>query len=521
MRRPIGRAAAVLALSLVAGCGSTVSQQTLEASGGAAGSGTDGLSVDSGLGTGTGGAAAPGAAAGGAPLSGGAGGASVSAPGAGTSSGGAGGSGSGSSLSSSRPSSDPIRPGAGPERGRGFTKDAVKVGFSTAEDANALAKSFGIEGLDTGDIRRMIDATVADVNRRGGLGGRKVVPVIHDFNTAELLNNPAAAMQAACATWTQDDQVYVVVNPPLVDGNLLQCLKKESTPLVTANLDYPRTYSATYREYPDFFHVDAMLGERYDAIAIGRLVQRGFFSKWDTVNGRPGQLPVKIGMIVTGDASGRAYTASMQRQLGKAGLRADVVVSCPTELSAGLSCRQSAGLRFKSEGVTHVFGGSVPFMQQSEQQQYRPRYFLEYQPNTFAQNVPASQLNGAMSEAYMPMLDAGESQDPGPPTAASGYCVNVMRKADYPPNSRSVTWYMQIACDGLFFVKAALDAQGALTDDGLRPGFERLGGSVPAAMTWVTRFGPGEHAGVRGLRDLSFESKCSCFVYASRTTHTG
>ena len=513
--RPVRRATAALALAMLVGCGTTVPQGGAVAGPGAALSqGGDGLGPVAGSGSDP---LAPSYGDSGAPLGGGV----AAGPG------GAGAAprpGAGAPDAPTGPAVAPApgSPGvAAAADGRGFTKSTVKIGFSTAEDASAFASSFGLEGLETGDIRAMIEATVADVNRRGGLGGRRVVPVIHNFNTAELLNNPAAAMQAACAAWTEDDRVFAVVNPPLVDGNLLQCLKKAATPLVYAGMDFPRSYSSTYAEFPDFFNVNAMLGERYDAIAVKRLAARKFFEKWDTINGGPGTVPTKIGLIVTEGTAGQALIASLRRELAKHGQRLDVVVTCPPSLSDGLSCRQAAGLRFKSDNVSHVFGASVPFMQQAEQQRYRPRYFLDYQPNTYAQNVPAAQLEGAMGESYMPMLDVPQGEDPGPPSKASGYCLDVMRKAGQEPSSRSVTWYMQIACDGMFFVKSAIDAYGSVTDVSLRPGFESLGTRVPAAMTWATRIGPGDHAGVYGLRDVAFESGCSCFGYTSTTTHTG
>jgi hypothetical protein len=405
--------------------------------------------------------------------------------------------------------------------GRGFTAKTVKIGVATAEDASAFASSFGLKGLGTGDTRGQIEAVVADINRHGGLAGRRVVPVVHNFNTAELLNNPASAMQAACAAWTEDDHVYAVVNPPLVEPNLLECLKKARTPLIYSSMDFPRTYSPVYAQYPDFFNLDAMPGELYDAVAIKRLVARNFFEKWDTLNGRPGATPTSIGMIVTDNPGGTLLTQSMTRELAKYGLKFSVVVRCPNNINEGVSCRQAAGLRFKSENVTHVFGSSVPFMQQSESQRYRPRYFLEYQPNTFAQNVPAEQLSGAMSESYVPMLDVAEGQDPGPPTSASKTCLEVMRKGGQQPDSRSVVWYMQTICDGLFFMKAAIDNHGALGDTALRPALEALGSRVPSAMTWATRLSRSQHAGTYGLRDLSFRSDCSCFAYTSKVTHTG
>ena len=405
--------------------------------------------------------------------------------------------------------------------GRGFTEKTVKIGVATAEDASAFASNFGIEGVSTGDTRGQIDAVIAEINRQGGLAGRQVVPVVHDFNTAELAGNPAAAMQAACATWTQDDPVYVVANPPLIEGTLLECLKRAQTPLVYSALDFPRTYSDRYAKYPGFFNINSMLGERYDAVAVDRLVARGYFSRWDFTTGAPGAMPVKVGLMVTDDEPGRALTRSMSRQLAEHGLGFAVTVTCPTDLNRALACRQAAGLRFRNEGITHVFGASLPFMQQSESQGYRPRYFLEFQPNTYAQNAPPAQLSGAMAQSYIPALDVAQAQDPGPPTAASTRCVEVMRKGGQQADQRSVLYYFHAVCDGLFFIKAAVDRQGRLGDGILPAGLESLGSSTPAALTWKTALGPGEHAGVRALRDLEFRRDCRCFVYPTPTDHTG
>jgi hypothetical protein len=139
----------------------------------------------------------------------------------------------------------------------------------------------------------------------------------------------------------------------------------------------------------------------------------------------------------------------------------------------------------------------------------------------FAQNAPKAQLNGAMSENYTPAADVPSDKDPGPPTSATTYCLNLMQKHGQPPSSRAAAWSMESSCDAGFFVKAAIDSYGVLSPVALRLGLESLGTRVKSAATWATRLGPDSHAAVHGLRDLIFNNDCTCFVYTSKVTYTG
>jgi hypothetical protein len=95
-----------------------------------------------------------------------------------------------------------------------------------------------------------------------------------------------------------------------------------------------------------------------------------------------------------------------------------------------------------------------------------------------------------------------------------------MARGGQQSSERSVGWYMQGVCDGLYFVEAALKLEGRLGEGVLRSGLERLGSTQPAAMTWLTRLSPTEHAGVRGFRDIEYRTGCGCFVYPDRVNRT-
>lgn len=519
------RAAAALLVSagLVAGCGSTVQPQgglplaqygdgTVVTDAGS----SDGLGAPGTAGDGGSGGSST-AAGGGPAVVGGATGDAVQDPGAAAPTTPGGGSAGTASGAPSR--------GQGPETGKGFTDKTVFIGVGTADDSNAFAGSFGLKGVGySGDPNVWFKAVADDVNRRGGLAGRKIVLVKHDYNTAQLLNDPAAAHQAACATWVEDKPVFAVLLAGLlVDDNLLACLSKAGTPLVQvgAGLDYPLHYEQTYEKFPLYFNLAQMVGNRYDRLAIGRLVARKFFSPWDTRAGRPAaaSTPTKVGLIGFEDPEGQTQLASWKRELNAKGLKSISTIECPRPLSRKIQCQQSAVLRFASDGVTHVFGADSVFMNNANTQNYRPRYFVAVAARVFAANVPASQLNGAMGQGYIPYSDVDTADYPGDPTAATGYCKKLMAAAGQASTDPTTLLLQMSACDEFFFVKAAIDAVGSLGADALRTGLESLGSRQQSALTWTSFLGPQSHTSAAALRDLEYRSDTGRFIYTSATNH--
>lgn len=512
--------AGVVVAAMAAACGSTVQ---LQGTGSelvqGSGLGDAGVPADSGVATGgsaaldtaggdglgpagTGSDAAVGSSAGQ-----GSGPASVSGPGSSA----AGASGSGPSVDS------------GAATGRGFTATTVKVGIGTADDANSFGGAFGVKGTTTtGDPMAHLKVVVDDANRHGGLLGRKIELVPHNYNTAQALSDPASANQAACATWTEDHQVFAVLEPAIVEETLLACLAKTGTPLIYAGgIEYPWHYEQTYAKYPLFFNIGQMVGDRYDRIAIRRLVERGFFTPWDNMSGRPGtaSAPVKVGILTTDDHDGRLALESQKRQLARHGITPARVIACPRAIQDKVACQQGAVLRLRQDGVTHIFGAGYPFMINAENQRYRPRYFITTSPRLYAQNAPAGQLVGAMGENWIPVMDVEPSEYPGDPTPATRYCKELMKDAGQLATDSTTLWTQLLNCDIVFFLKAAVEAAGALSGPSVRAGFERLGSTTQSALTWGTFLGPRNHTSATVLRDVEFRTDLGRFAYASATDH--
>ena len=414
----------------------------------------------------------------------------------------------------------------GAKTGRGFTETTIRLGVATANDANAFAGSFGLSGY-SGDPNRWFDAVVDDINAKGGLLGRKIELVKHDYSTAELLNDAARANQRACTTWTQDKPVFAVLLAAfIVEDTLLGCLAKAQTPLVYpgAGLDYPLHYAQTYAKNPLFFNLAQMVGERFDRLSIGRLAARGFFTPWDTRAGRPGTAaanPVKVGILGFDDPDGVVQEASRKRELAKHGhgVGPQQSIRCPRALTAKIQCMQAAVLRMASSGVTHIIGTDLIFMQNAQSQGYRPRYFIAVQASLYASQNGADQLNGAMGQGYVPIYDVAVQDSPGDPSPAAAACRALMKSAGQAASDGNTLALQYSVCEEFTFTKAALEKAGALSAEALRVGMEGLGSSVPSALTFKTFLSPQEHTSAAVLRDLEYRSDIGRFVYTSTTDH--
>ena len=410
--------------------------------------------------------------------------------------------------------------GPGPSSGRGFDAKTIRLGFGyIADDSAAVLGAYGLKGLDdAGDARAQADAVVRDINARGGVAGRKVTLVPVPYDTAEVVNNPNAAGQKACATATEDNTVVAMLLTQVSNENARACFHARGVPIVNSGGENPHVFRADYRRYPLYVNAGGMLGDRLFSGVVDRLVARKFFVPWDTTRGAAGgTAPVKIGALVLENSKGTLPT--YRARLAKYGLKIDQVQELPEEISAAITAGQSAVLRFRSEGITHVLGITVPFANTAEQQGYRPRYFVNCCPNIVAQSSPPAQMNGAMAESFAPTFDVAEAQDPGPPSAATTHCYTVMTKAGMRPSNQTMRASMQSICDTLYVSKAAGDATGDLSTQGFMRGVQSLGSTFQSATTWVSFFGPGEQSSARVLRDLAFRADCTCFAFVDKVNH--
>ena len=406
--------------------------------------------------------------------------------------------------------------------GRGVTPKTLTIGIAIATDTSAVGSSMGISGAGSVSEQDIWNALVQDVNRNGGILGRRLLLYTHAVNLASYVANPSETYAQACSDFRDDHKVFATLIS-IADPALRDCFAAMGTPFIVYDGNVGSLMPASaYREHGGnyLYAPDAITMERLAQLFVQSLVERKFMSPWDTTAGAPGGAPVKLGLIHADTPDQNSLYADYARELAKYGMHFADTVTYSGDVSTAMAATQSAVLKFASEGVTHVFGASAFFLRDAESQHYRPRYAYLPALGAFgAQNSPAVQLHGAMTVGWAPAVDVNAAQDPGP-TPGSKHCLTVLRAAGLTPSNGQDRELMFAVCDAVYSLRAALTTGGSPTVAGLRRGYEALGTSFPTALAFAARLGPGRHNGVDSVRDMAFDATCSCLKYTSRTNRS-
>ena len=283
--------------------------------------------------------------------------------------------------------------------------------------------------------------------------------------------------------------MFAVIGTVLAD-NEVDCLAKANTPFLaqTAAL-FDRTM---FDRYPGLVFQPFMITAERQGAWIDSLFSQGYFSAG-----------AKVGLLEFDNSVYHKFADTVIKpRLAARGLKVadEVAFAVPDSAAStgGLFAQASnAVLRFKSEGITHVIlsptGGAIPFvfMQSAETQSYRPRYALNSLevPAFVTQNVPVAQLTGSLGVGWLPASDLYYKEVAHGANPAEDLCYAITKR-----NGDEVKRY----CDGLFFLKAALDHAAQFTPAGLRAAVEAMGTTYNSPWTFATRFGPGRYDGAPG-----------------------
>lgn len=416
-------------------------------------------------------------------------------------------------------------------RGRGFTANEVFVGLAISSNASEIYTAIGSRP-PKGDMKNAYQALVDDINKHGGLAGRKVVPVFFDVNIVEAASNANAVAQKACTRWTEDRPVFAAVSVagPINNDVLFQCLANRKTPFTLSD-DRVRASAqmSRYAQSGLYYAPPMPTIERLVPAWIQRAKTNGYFSKWDTISGRPGVADVKVGVLDTRlhEYGAGRFTQEVKRALARHGIEVGATFMFSGEASSISREASQAVLQFSRAEVTHVIPswGMIPFTQQAESQNYRPRYTVNTSnwPQQQLQLSPHRQLSGALGVGYRPTQDVDNARDPGDVSKAATRCRKLMRDAGEPTSDRDAMVFNVMSCDGIWFLADAIDKGGdELSTVGLRRGVRALG-SVPSASTFRMSFPQGRPDGASALRDLVFRNDCAggqaCYAYSSGKNH--
>lgn len=402
--------------------------------------------------------------------------------------------------------------------GRGVTDTTIAIGVPVETGTQAAADAFGIEGASTMSAETITKAVLKDINDHGGVLGRKLVPAFHYYDVATAIANPEQTVAEICADYRDDRPVFAAIGSVPLKG-LRDCLAQMGSPFMVLNGISSILQESVYAEHGGnyLYAINSISTERLADLFIESLHARNFDEKWNTLAGGPGIEAVKYGVIHVDMPDINALYDAYARELSKYGHRFEETVTYPNDAQQALAATNSAVLRFKQTGVTHVFGASAFFLQAAESQGYRPRYaYLPGLGQFGVENVPAAQMRGALTVGWAPTNDVDGTKDPGD-TPGAKRCRATMARAGLAPGNRSDLELMYNVCDGLYSLRDALARGGSPSVAGLRVGFEGLGAGFGPALTFRALVGPGRHSGVHSVRDMAFDEDCGCLYYTSRS----
>lgn len=383
--------------------------------------------------------------------------------------------------------------------------EPLQIGFEYIEAFDASFIGANAESTDFGDPVPATTRIVEWVNENGGIGGRPVEPIFH--GTRVETTSFAQQAQEACAKFAEDNHAFAVVSGFVggAAGLLLPCLADHGVALMAQDRS---TYDdVTMAEFPSYLYmVGRMSMTRWAGMYIDGLTEQGYFDG------------ATVGVAYFDTPEFRRAMEQVRPRLAAHGAAAveEVAISFfadPAGLSGVASQLQSAILRFRTAGVTHVllvdYAGTLAFLfiPQAESQSYRPRYGFNTanNPGLQALNYPPEQLAGSVAVGWNPR-DDGVTQDPT--NAAAQFCTDIVGVPRLPTDSLG-------HCDALMTMRAALDGAATVDVATLRARVERLGSSFESPTSHATFFGPGRHDGPEAVRYYAYDASCRCYLYTT------
>ncbi len=191
----------------------------------------------------------------------------------------------------------------------GVTATKIYVGMIYAVNQDALNQAAGANGISVGDTKAEGNAIVDDINRHGGIAGRKLVPVWQSFDST---STRAVDQQYAsiCSHFTQDNpRVFAAVGQGT--ASYRACLAKAG--VVQLDADLPGISDAEFDKYPTLVEMGYPRLTRVAEAQLRAMVAQDYFAPWNTTAGAPAAAgKAKVG-ILTYDSP--AFRAPVDRVL--------------------------------------------------------------------------------------------------------------------------------------------------------------------------------------------------------------
>lgn len=403
----------------------------------------------------------------------------------------------------------PAGSASAPASGTATSTDPIKVGipYIDAEFSNAFVSGIGA-GLATGDFKAGFEQRLAELNERGGILGRKVVGVYHELDPNA---QPGQYEQSACAAFTDDEPVQYVFDPGL-GGTFLSCLAAAGVGVL--NYSQSLLTRRGLNSYPGFILPDSVALDRLAEAQAERFQEMGYFGDLKTT---------KVGILFYDHPEFIAAEKVLEQALAQRGIavaarQAMRYVASTSDVSQTAQEANSAVLRFRSAGVTHVLAVEQNawltgfFGINAASQNYYPRYgYTSQEPlGNIAANVPERALQDALFFGWNPVADVPDLDELTP---AGRTCLAAFRNFEQQtPNQRGT--YTSV-CESVDLLEAAVTAAGTSTGAATLVNGAAMLEDFASSNTFRVIIRPGETDGVKLARDGKWDSASRQFVYTS------
>jgi ABC-type branched-subunit amino acid transport system substrate-binding protein len=399
-----------------------------------------------------------------------------------------------------------------PEPVRGVDGDTVRVGFVISTNQEAAQAAIGTTGITFVPHQEIVDTLVADLNAGGGLGGKEIVPVIHETDQVAD-TDPQAISREICATMTEDNEVYAIVTIGDPSTEVLACANDAGVPLfASSGANFTFSDQGVYDANPLYVNPSAINLDRAATALVEGLDQAGFFTD-DAV----------VGVIrLSSPAFDAAAANSLEPALAAAGVEPVVTAALATiatsdDIGRFSSEAEATVLEMKEAGVTHLVffesGGAAPFffLAAARNQGFEPALGVSSLSGgqTLVQNIGT----GGTAVAWSPVGDVPEaSQLPESPAATE--CLDLVDSTRAVFTSANAVSETLRFCDAVWVLQAAVEAAGGtVAAADLVGAVEGLGDSYQSPTALATTFGPGRRDGVSEYYLTDYDPSCSCNVY--------
>jgi hypothetical protein len=389
----------------------------------------------------------------------------------------------------------------------------VTIGIPILTNYDNVVAGFASKRQTVGDMRAQAQAVIGEINASGGMAGRQVVPVFHEWDSGD--GTFASQAQKACAALTEDHKVFAVTPQTYGMDTLAGCLARRDTVLVGGGDIGGWADQAMLDRYERYLYMPNWLNFSRWGPVVGGFADQGFFGSG-----------TKVGLLYLDQAIYQSGVKAIETGLAQRGVTLADKAAIPfPDGAAGVADLAgpvaNAVLRFRSKNIDRVFfveGVALIaflFMPQAESQGYRPRYGLTSgdQPSWLIYNTPKAQWAGAVGMGFLPQNDVDTPQEPGGnPTRER--CLGIFAKAGVDATKDRFREHSALGiCGNLLFLKAALDRVPEVSTAGLQTAVDGLGTTFLSPLSFATRLGARHHDGAAAMRPFAFDAGCGCTRY--------